>query len=729
MIDIASKTTISQEYLDKICSMHDEKLKINRHKLKMLGGSYDTDDHGFIYQDEFQFTPQYPQGETSLRGSRNIGENLGRFLQEMPPYTFRDSALAGAWYGRFQAFATIELPAQVIPQCLREVHKKYHMWANGIGGMNHMSPDLNVGLQTGLRGMLEKIRYYRTFNAPADTGFYDGEEATVLGMLAYMKNNACHAGKLAAQEDDPARRQNYEAIAQICEKLLVEKPETFREACQFLAMFQSVDRTYFLGGALGQLDELLRPYYEADLKKGTLTDEEAVWILASLFYNDTHYSQLGGQTPDGSRDLTSRVSFLILEAAHLLAIPYNLAVRVYEGMDERLLRRSLEYTLAAGSGPCYSLSKGIEEGFVRQGHPRELARMRAKVGCNWVALPGIEYPLQDVTRVNMAWPFVIAFEEMMQSEKEPSLEILWDCFSGHLKNMVACIKDGYDVHYETVSRYTPELVLNLFSHGPIERGLNAAQGGVDILNLNADGVALATVADSFAAIEQRIVNEKKLSFAELSSVLRSNYEGSENIRLMMKNIPRFGSPDSLAQNWAEKISRLYAELVSATPTPKHRLQVVPGLFSHGDIYVHGRDLPATPNGRKAGDAISHSAEPDPGFATGITSFSPTMKANAVASVQPGYGNSAPLHLDIDTAMLKGEAGIDILCALIHTHEQMGGTLINLNCVAKERLLRAHADPESEPDLVVRVTGYSAFFASLSPQYRQQVVDRYLSVSL
>ena len=109
------------------------------------------------------------------------------------------------------------------------------------------------------------------------------------------------------------------------------------------------------------------------------------------------------------------------------------------------------------------------------------------------------------------------------------------------------------------------------------------------------------------------------------------------------------------------------------------------------------------------------------------SFSPTLKATAVANVQPGYGNSAPLHLDIDTQMLSGEKGVDILAALIHAHEQMGGTLINLNCLSKERLLRAHADPESEPDLVVRVTGYSAFFASLSKEYRQQVVDRYLTV--
>jgi formate C-acetyltransferase len=39
---------------------------------------------------------------------------------------------------------------------------------------------------------------------------------------------------------------------------------------------------------------------------------------------------------------------------------------------------------------------------------------------------------------------------------------------------------------------------------------------------------------------------------------------------------------------------------------------------------------------------------------------------------------------------------------------------------------AHENPDLFPDLVIRVTGYSAFFKSLSRDYRQQVVDRILA---
>ena len=64
-------------------------------------------------------------------------------------------------------------------------------------------------------------------------------------------------------------------------------------------------------------------------------------------------------------------------------------------------------------------------------------------------------------------------------------------------------------------------------------------------------------------------------------------------------------------------------------------------------------------------------------------------------------------------------------SLLNTQMLCNYMMINMNCVSKEKLLKAHEDPKAYPDLVVRVTGYSAFFASLSKEYRQQIVDRFL----
>ena len=198
-------------------------------------------------------------------------------------------------------------------------------------------------------------------------------------------------------------------------------PRTLREACQFLAWFQSVDRMWASGGALGQLDELLRPFYEARPGgRASSTTTRRCWHIASLLFNDTHYSQIGGPAPDG-HDLTSRMSFLILEAVHRLRIPANLAMRVHERLDPELLRTAPStYLFEDGTGRELFLLRAAWTRATRATACRcQLARMRAKVGCNWTALPGIEYCLQDVTRLCLVAPFLHAFDEWWPTPQRP----------------------------------------------------------------------------------------------------------------------------------------------------------------------------------------------------------------------------------------------------------------------------------------------------------------------
>jgi pyruvate-formate lyase len=74
-------------------------------------------------------------------------------------------------------------------------------------------------------------------------------------------------------------------------------------------------------------------------------------------------------------------------------------------------------------------------------------------------------------------------------------------------------------------------------------------------------------------------------------------------------------------------------------------------------------------------------------------------------------------------VIKGADSPGIVESLIATHFELGGTQINLNVVDAATVLEAYDDPSKHPDLVVRVTGFSAFFSSLSPEMRKFVVDR------
>ena len=64
-----------------------------------------------------------------------------------------------------------------------------------------------------------------------------------------------------------------------------------------------------------------------------------------------------------------------------------------------------------------------------------------------------------------------------------------------------------------------------------------------------------------------------------------------------------------------------------------------------------------------------------------------------------------------------------ISSLITTHFALGGTLFNINIVDANRCWPPTRTRRSIPDLVVRVTGFTAYFASLSPEFRQLVVDR------
>jgi formate C-acetyltransferase len=98
----------------------------------------------------------------------------------------------------------------------------------------------------------------------------------------------------------------------------------------------------------------------------------------------------------------------------------------------------------------------------------------------------------------------------------------------------------------------------------------------------------------------------------------------------------------------------------------------------------------------------------------------------VATVQPRWGNTTPLQIELDRKLAQGLGGVEALEALIMAHNAQGGTLINMNVLSKEQLLEAHEDPSRHPDLMIRVTGYSAYFKSLSREYRQPIVDRILA---
>jgi formate C-acetyltransferase len=672
--------------------------------------------------DGFETESNHPSG--GFFGPRACGENFGRLLRVHPVYIDPISSLAGAYMVNFMSYRRPHWNPDFAPDEFRSDIEMYKLLP-GIGATQHFCQDLQLGLDQGWGRILDRIRCHAARAGAKQAGFYVGLEAIVTSEQEWIARTAKTARELARVEGNSQWRINLEEIADMNEWLVENPPRTFREACQWILWYQITARMYNGSGSLGRLDVLLQPFFERDVAAGRLDDEAAIFHIACQLARDTAYIQLGGPDADG-HDVTHHVSYLILEAGHRLRIPANVGVAVGDGVDPRLLRRAVEIQFEGKAG--YPKFLGVDrttEGFVRSGFTPQLGRSRIYSGCHWLALPGREYTMNDCVKINLARVFGVALDEMMADPcLQPSSAELYSQFERHLRRAIAVTARCMDFHMEHMHRVMPELVLDLLCYGPIESGEDASHGGVEFTNLGLDGSALAVVADSFAAIEQHVETEGRLSWQALKRYLDNNWAGpdGERMRLLMHSTPRYGSGRSRADAYALRVARLFAELVTALPTPQgHKL--IPGLFSWANTIPMGKDVGATPNGRRAGEPISHGSNPEPGFRR---DGAPTAMALAIARVQPGYGNTAPMQLELDPILSREEGGVDLVASLIRTHFDQGGTQVNLNIMDHCKVLEAHRDPSKYPDLVVRVTGFSAYFASLSPAFRQLVVDRILA---
>ena len=677
-------------------------------------GKADEDDYGYVLPpEEFMRTFRFPvlDENGSFHGVSAWAKNYRALLEAHPVYVDPDDALAGRWMfmmSRMRAGYQLSLAPFPVDYSFLHHDQELYDLTHGIGKDAHFAPDYRIGLSLGWGGLTRKVE--RSLEAhksdPEAVELLNAELEALAGI-----RNWIHRTAMAAEGE--LRRINL--------KLETEPPETLREACQWIAWFNMASRTYNRDGAGGQLDEILRPYYERDIAAGRIDDEDAVYYIACLLLNDPHYYQIGGPDPNG-KDQTSRISFLILEAAHALKTPCNLTIRVHDRMDEKLFRRGVEILLEDNLGyPRFSGDNALIEGFMRNGYSIELARERIALGCNWMSIPGREYTLNDTVKINLMKVFEVAFNEIADSGKF-SLGTLHKCYQKHLARAAFCIAEGLDFHLAHQYKNEPELLLNLLCYGPIEKGRDASHGGVDFYNMCCDGAGLAVVADSFAALQTQIVERKRITWQECIEAVRNDFrnENGELIRCLLASSPRFGHGGTCADEWAVTLTH---DFVDAFPddrhTPAGRL-MIPGLFSWADTLRFGKTVGATPNGRRAGEPSSHGANPCPGFRKDGAA---TAVAKAVASVQCGYGNTSPLQLELDASFVNCADTVGRLMALFRTHFKLGGTLINVNIVDAKTLRAAQKEPEKFPDLIVRVTGFTSYFIMLSPEFRDFVVKR------
>lgn len=731
---------IKINYENRYRILREKKLRHTQEKVRQQG-YMDADDYGTVpFPDGYHFTPVPENGD--FMGYMGWAENYRRFLENHPVYVDKLEVLCGRWRDKLTDYRKVNTEVPLDQRFFPSDKFDYEEYQpaislygldTGIGTDAHFASDYTIGLKLGFGGFLKKIDHYRVLHKKDASceAFYDAEEMTVKAIQGWIKRHIEEIERQLETETDSEFRYTLSEMLECNKHVISEPPQSFLEACQYIAWFGTASRIYNRDGAGCKLDQILLPYYRQDTEKGILTREHARFILADLLLIDTHYYQLSGCDIDGN-DMTNELSYLILEAAHQMNLSANLTVQYHDKIDQDFFRTAVTYNFDDRNGwPRFSGFNGMAKYALNNGIDRQTAVDRIAVGCGWSAVPGRELPMNDLVKVNCARVFETAYLEMMQNwleaphdihqqEFAPSIEKLRAGFRRHLKRAIYALSHCMLFQIEHMPRFEPELVMNLQMQHTLEEGRNISEVA-DIYTLCVDGVGLGTIADSFAAIEQRVLIEKKLDWRKLYEAIRDNFVHHERIRQMLSSSERYCQGNSLGDKWAKYINEDFVEIVKAQPMPE-KFQLVPGWFSWSKTIHFGAQVGATPNGRKAFEPLTHGANPTPGFRR---DGAPTAMASGIAMVQPGYGNTAPLQIEFDPGLSREDGGIECVMQLIKAHFDLGGTLININVLDKDVLLEAHADPSTHPDLVVRVTGFTAYFCTLSPEFRQLVVDRFL----
>ncbi|OQB26541.1 MAG: Benzylsuccinate synthase alpha subunit [Chloroflexi bacterium ADurb.Bin180] len=568
---------------------------------------------------------------------------------------------------------------------------------------------------------------------------------------------AAEAERLAAAAQGP-RADELREISRICRKVPWQPAETFPEALQALwmthMMLMAAESYPGPGVSPGRIDQYLYPYYRADLEQGRLTRDQAkewldcLWIKHNYVYDyqgwvgtnqgiNASFGQLitlGGINEQGE-DAANELTFLLLdviEEMNLLEPKPN--VRIHANSSDRLLERLVEMLgRAQGSPFLINFDENAMAGLRWQGLPEERLWDYAPVGCLENTLAGDDRSGTVDVNLNIAKAVELALNDGrdMGTGRQAgprtgdpaaftSFEALFEAFKVQLRHLLLRLIETNNLADQGRARWEPVPYMSGIVGGCLESGKDCNAGGARFNYLTVEGIALATAADSLAAIQKLVFEDRRVSLAELHQALLANYEGYENLRRTLLNkAPKYGNDDDRADRIAREVSRFWTEETVRHTSPTGK-QYRAGYLSWNYWIAYAPSTAATPDGRKKGQFLSNAVCP----VNGADRLGPTAVIKSVGKLGlESAPNGASHTMSFSPSLLREEEHRAKLMALLRAYGQVGGTCLQVNVIDAATLREAQKHPDEYRNLLVRVTGYNAYFVGLGKEIQDEIIAR------
>lgn len=623
----------------------------------------------------------------------------------------------------------------------------------------HILPDVEGWLRLGVTGIRENVEAARTrpeMAVPERQVFYGAALIALQAAQEFMSRYARLAEGLAEKAEGDARRQELQRIAAVCDWVSENPPRDFWEAAQSLWFLFVLLQTESNASSFspGRLDQYMLPFLEQDLASGHLTLPEAQELLEHLWikFNEIVLLRksssaryfagfpigfnivLGGQLADGA-DATNMLSYMCLRAQADVGLTQpNLSIRIHRDSPQAFLMASA-FVVSKGSGmPQVFSDEVIIPAQINRGIPPDDARNYAVVGCVELSTPGKALGWSDASMFNMTRVLELTLfggRDPQTGQQigldTPPLDEMGDfseaeaAYDRQLAHFVDLMVRGCNIVDRIHAEMLPSPFLSLVIDACIERGLDVTAGGARYNFSGVQGVQIANVADSLAAVRQAVFEEKWLTGQELLQVLRSDYEGDEVLRQrLISRVPKYGNDDNnvdtLAKRWADR----YSELVAQYPTIRGGVYQ-PGFYTVSAHIPMGANVGATPDGRLAGEPLA-----DGGLSpsAGRDFKGPTAVLRSVGKINLRLAsNGTLLNMKFLPSFFDGQKALSKFVSLLRGFCSLEIPHVQFNVVSAETLRDAQSNPENYRHLVVRVAGYSAYFTELDRELQDEIIRR------
>ena len=600
---------------------------------------------------------------------------------------------------------------------------------------DHFAPDYATVLTLGIPGVIAKI--------DASEKAHAGDEDKCATLAAMRRAMEGFAGLVSGYADaaekcigeDGYDDERLRYMADNCRVVTKRAPESFAEALQLVWLCHcafNMEGRYAM--ALGRLDWYLYPFYKADIDSGRITDERVIELFENIFIKlqgDVVNICIGGQTPDGVC-MINGLSRCILRAVGNCNVPGpNLSLRLTSDTPDEFLDECLK-TIGTGLGYPALMNDDVNiAALERYGYSHEDACNYCMVGCIENFITGMQPPWSD-GRFDPPKYFDYVFNRGVgETNGSMGLDLgdvedihSMDEFMENYKKQLAYGATEYVSSFNNYNnsinqKYYPDPFISCFCHDCIGRGLDINDGGAKYPTVHgACAMGIGTVADSLAAVEKVVFVDGDATLAELRDAMNANFEGYGELRELLLAAPKYGNNDDFADKYAVWFIDYMYELFDKYRTRDGGYFYIAAAANVNNIGA-GKCINATPDGRLRGEPLSDAASPTYGRDTrGATST-----VNSV--VKPDYTKVAcgsVVNQKFSPSMFDDERRAKLL-ALIRTYFRKGGQEMQINSTSREVLIDAMEHPENYGNLVVRVSGFSAFYVTLGRDVQVDILNR------